>query len=354
MSQEILINVTPRETRVALVGNGVLQEIDIERTGSRGLVGSIFKGRVCRVLPGMEAAFVDIGLDRAAFLHVSDVSRGDEDEARLAEISRPAAINDLLHDGQDLLVQVVKDPLGTKGARLTTHVTIPSRYLVLLPDTSSVGVSVKIDEEAERQRLKAAVTEAMDDNSSCGYIVRTAAEGASAEALGRDIVFLNKLWESIQSRGRNVHSGKVVHEDLPLAQRILRDMVGGEVERVRVDSRETYERLRRFTAEFVPELSQRIEHYAGDRPLFDLYAVEDEIEKALSRKVQLKSGGYLIFDQTEAMTTIDVNTGGYVGHRNLEETIFKTNLEAARCIGRQLRLRNLGGIIIIDFIDMSS
>lgn len=356
MSQEILINVTPRETRVAVVENGVLQEIYIERSASRGLVGNIHKGRVCRVLPGMEAAFVDIGLERAAFLHVSDISRGAEgdDAAGLAEISRPAAINELLRDGQELLVQVVKDPLGTKGARLTTNITIPSRYLVLLPDVSSVGVSVKIDEEQERERLKSVVLEAMEEESECGYIVRTAAEGASGDALRRDMTFLLKLWGSVGGKVRGAVSGRIVHEDLPLALRILRDMVGGDVEKVRVDSRETLERVRQFTTEFVPEMLSRVEHYGGERPIFDLYAVEDEIERALSRKVQLKSGGYLIFDQTEAMTTIDVNTGGYVGLRNLEETIFKTNLEAAQAIGRQLRLRNLGGIIIIDFIDMSS
>jgi len=357
VSQEILINVTPRETRVAVVENGVLQEIYIERSASRGLVGNIHKGRVCRVLPGMEAAFVDIGLERAAFLHVSDIGRtsaGDEDEARVAEISRPVAINELLRDGQEVLVQVVKDPLGSKGARLTTNITIPSRYLVLLPDVRSVGVSVKIDEEQERERLKNLVLEAMPEDVNCGYIVRTAAEGASAEALCRDMAFLRKLWESVSNKATTLSNGRIAHEDLPLALRILRDMVGGDVEKVRVDSRETLERVRQFTSEFVPEMCSRLEHYGGERPIFDLYGVEDEIEKALSRKVQLKSGGYLIFDQTEAMTTIDVNTGGYVGQRNLEETIFKTNLEAAQAIGRQLRLRNLGGIIIIDFIDMSS
>ncbi len=355
MSQEILINVTPRETRVAVVENGVLQEVFIERTSNRGLVGNIYKGRVSRVLPGMEAAFIDIGLERAAFLHVSDISKAYDDEARVSELTRPAAIAELLREGQEILVQVIKDPLGSKGARLTTNITVPSRYLVLLPHSDTVGVSVKIDEEAERQRLKTIVSETLQAQSDVGgYIIRTAAEGATADALRRDMVFLQKLWSSVRGRTESAGFGRMLHEDLPLAQRILRDMVGVEVEKVRLDSRETYDRVLRFAATFVSEMLPRIEHYTGERPIFDLYSVEDEIQKALSTKVQLKSGGYLIVDQTEAMTTIDVNTGAYVGHRNLEETIFKTNLEAAQAIARQLRLRNLGGIIIIDFIDMSS
>ncbi len=354
MSQEILINVMPRETRTAVVENGVLQEVFVERASNRGLVGNIYKGRVARVLPGMEAAFVDIGLERAAFLHVSDIGKSWDEEARIEDVARPVAIGDLLRDGQELLVQVVKDPLGTKGARLTTNITIPSRYLVLLPSTSTIGVSVRIEDDDERQRLKSIVSEAMAASCRNGYIVRTAAEGAEREALLRDMEFLQRLWSSIGERAREETGVSVVHQDLPLAERILRDMVGVEVEKVRVDSRETLHRLRGFAAEFVPEMLPRIEHYSGDRPIFDLYSVEDEIQRALSRKVPLKSGGYLIIDQTEAMTTIDVNTGGYVGHRNLEETIFKTNLEAAQAIARQLRLRNLGGIIIIDFIDMLS
>jgi ribonuclease G len=354
MSQELLINVTPRETRVAVVENGVLQEIFVERASNRGLVGNIYNGRVSRVLPGMEAAFVDIGLERAAFLHVSDIAKTYDDEARVEELTRPASIAELLRDGQDILVQVIKDPLGSKGARLTTNITVPSRYLVLLPDSDTVGVSVKIDEEEERQRLKGIVCDALGDPATGGYIVRTAAEGAAEDALRRDMAFLQKLWTSVRERTDAANSVRMVHEDLPLAQRILRDMVGSEVEKVRLDSRETYDRVLRFAATFVPEMLQRIEHYTGERPIFDVYSIEDEIQKALSTKVQLKSGGYLVIDQTEAMTTIDVNTGAYVGHRNLEETIFKTNLEAAQAIARQLRLRNLGGIIILDFIDMSS
>ncbi|WJW74875.1 ribonuclease G [Thiohalobacter sp. IOR34] len=343
MSEEILVNVTPQETRVAVVENGVLQEVLIERARCRGLVGNIYKGVVCRVLPGMQAAFVDAGLERAAFLHASDIASGGQDDER-------GTISQLLREGQELLVQVIKDPLGTKGARLTTHITIPSRYLVFMPHAGNLGVSQKIEDEAERQRLKGIIAEGAEADH--GYIVRTAAEGVDADALRADMQFLNRLWTSIGERARSVGAGGIVHEDLPLVSRVLRDLVGSEVEKVRIDSRETFQRLQQFAADFVPEIRDQLEYYPGERPIFDLYGVEDEIQKALERKVQLKSGGYLIIDQTEAMTTIDVNTGAYVGHRNLEETIFKTNLEAAQAIARQLRLRNLGGIIIIDFIDM--
>jgi len=353
MSEEILINVTPRETRVAIVENGVLQEIFVERERKRGLVGNIYKGHVCRVLPGMEAAFVDIGLERAAFLHVSDIQSGGCSDAAAEKEKRPLLITDLVRPGQELVVQVIKDAIGTKGARLTTHITIPSRYLVLLSDSEAMGVSVKIDDEAERQRLKEIVC-AFRAEFGGGYIVRTAAEGTESWALRADMQFLQRLWESIQERAKEVRSGEVIYEDLPLVLRILRDFVGDNVEKVRIDSRETCDKVLRFAGRFVPEMLPRIEHYPGERPIFDLYGIEDEIQKALGKKVQLKSGGYLIIDQTEAMTTIDVNTGAYVGHRNLEETIFKTNLEAAQTIARQLRLRNLGGIIILDFIDMSS
>ncbi len=351
MSEEILINVTPRETRVALIENGVLQEVLIERTRRRGLVGNIYKGRVCRVLPGMQAAFVDIGLDRAAFLHASDILPRNPEGGAVAggEID----ISELLKEGQELTVQVIKDPLGTKGARLTTQSTLPSRYLVFIPTVANVGISQKIEDEAERIRLRDIIQLFMAEQDEGGYIVRTAAEGASAEALRADMIFLRKLWASICERERTAAPGSVVYEDLPLNVRIMRDVLDAHVEKVRIDSRESYQRVLRFTEMFMPGLAVEIEYYPGERPIFDLYGVEDEIHKALDRKVQLKSGGYLIFDQTESMTTIDVNTGGYVGHRNLEETIFKTNLEAAQAIARQLRLRNLGGIIIVDFIDMT-
>jgi ribonuclease G len=354
MSAEILVNVTPRETRVALVENGVLQEVFVERARRRGLVGNIYKGRVSRVLPGMQAAFVDIGLERAAFLHASDISTAISEDGAIEEKDGSMdAITRLLHEGQQLLVQVIKDPLGTKGARLTTQITIPSRYLVFMPNVKTVGVSQKIEGEVERERLKAIVHAHVQAQDSGGFIVRTAAEGAGEDALQADMVFLRKLWSSVVAREPESPAGSIVHEDLHLGLRVMRDLVDPDVERVRIDSRETHERVSRFIEQFVPELPARVEYYPGERPIFDLYGIEDEIQKALERKVQLKSGGYLIIDQTEAMTTIDVNTGGYVGHRNLEETIFKTNLEAAQAIARQLRLRNLGGIIIVDFIDMT-
>jgi ribonuclease G len=346
MSEEILINVTPPETRVAVVENGVVQEIVIERTAKRGLVGNIYKGKVCRVLPGMQAAFVDAGLERAAFLHASDICTEDCDKSD--------QITDLVREGGEVIVQVVKDPLGTKGARLTTNISIPSRYMVFMPNVSNVGVSQKIEDEVERTRLRDILTAFVEDNAtSAGFIARTAAEGISEEALHTDMRFLVRLWESVQERAAAAPSKELIHEDLPLALRALRDLMNPEVEKVRIDSRSTWGKAQKFAAKYIPDHRASIEYYPGERPIFDLYGVEDEILKALERKVELKSGGHLVIDQTEAMTTIDVNTGAFVGHRNLEETIFKTNLEAAQAICRQLRLRNLGGIIIIDFIDMS-
>ncbi len=346
MSDEILINITPPETRVALVENGILQEIFIERTRRRGLVGNIYKGQVCRVLPGMQAAFVDIGLERAAFIHYSDLA------PHQTRSNDEGTIESLLHEGQELMVQVSKDPLGSKGARLTTEITIPSRYQVYMPFSDFAGVSQRIECEEERERLKACIESFREEYDSGGYIARTAAEGVDEFVLRADMLFLLKLWNAIQERFSQAPLRSLVHEDLPLAVRALRDLYRGKVEKIRVDSREVYLHLVKFADEFIPEVAPILEHYTGERPLFDIYSVEDEIQKALQRKVQLKSGGHLVFDQTEAMTTIDVNTGGFVGGRNLEETIFKTNMEAAQTIARQLRLRNLGGIIIIDFIDM--
>ena len=353
MTVELLVNVTPQETRVALVENGMLQEVFIERTRRRGLVGNIYKGLVSRVLPGMQAAFVDIGLEKAAFLHASDIAVA-LDEENVQQTGSGDSITRLLHEGQKILVQVIKDPLGTKGARLTTHVTIPSRYLVFMPEVRNVGVSQRIEDEAERQRLREFVIVARGDENSGGFILRTAAEGASEDALASDLRFLQRLWSSIQERIEPAGAGDVVHEDLPLVLRVLRDISDADVEKLRIDSRETFQRVENFVSQFTPELAGKLEYYPGERPIFDLYNVDDEIQKALDRKVQLKSGGHLVIDQTEAMTTIDVNTGAYVGHRNLEETIFKTNLEAAQAIVRHLRLRNLGGIIIVDFIDMQT
>ncbi len=353
MSEELLINVTPHETRVAFVENGSLQEVHIERARKRGLVGNIYKGRVCRVLPGMQAAFVEVGLERTAFLHASDILINDDDDNG-GEVRRNAEqINTLLHEGQELMVQVVKDPLGSKGARLSTHISIPSRYLVYMPGSHHIGVSQRIEGDAERQRLKDIIQRHAADYPTGGYILRTVAEGASEEALVKDMIFLAKLWDEAQERFGQEKAGSQIHEDLPLVMRTMRDLVEVDLEKVRIDSRETHQKVAKFASKFIPELAPRIEHYAGERPIFDIYSVEDEIQRALERKVALKSGGYLIIDQTEAMTTIDVNTGAFVGHRNLEETIFKTNLEATQTIARQLRLRNLGGIIIIDFIDMT-
>ena len=351
MKEEILINVTPREVRAALVENGMLQEIVIERGSRRGLISNIYKGRVSRVLPGMQAAFLDVGLERTAFLHASDIVA--DSAATLAARNGEPDIRDLVTEGGELLVQVLKDPLGTKGARLTTHITIPSRYLVMLPKGSGIGISARIEEEAERERLRAMMDAIITPPTKAGYIVRTAAEGASLEALRADMIFLQKLWEAIEESAAKAGGGQLVYEDLALPLRVLRDLLGPDVERVRVDSPEEYRRMKDFAGRFMPHMAPKIELYAEDRPLFDLYGVEDEIDRALNRKVALKSGGHVVFDQTEAMTTIDVNTGAYVGYRNLEETIFRTNLEAAVAIARQLRLRNLGGIVIIDFIDMA-
>lgn len=376
MSEEILINVTPQETRVAVVENGILQEVYIERSQKRGLVGNIFKGRVSRILPGMQAAFIDTGLERTGFLHTSDiVNISDEIIPDEQEQIQLPTIDTVLQEGQDILVQVIKDPLGSKGARLTTRISLPSRYLVFIPDYSNIGISQRIEDEKERERLRNIILQyrsgierlavGNEDNvilhsavreseilNKGGFIVRTAAEGVSDEDIYRDIEFLHKLWDSTLNRAKNTKAPGIVYEDLPLALRTMRDLVHTEIEKVKIDSRETYQRVMEFSRQFIPEFLGRIEYYPGEHPILDLYSVEDEIQKSLGRKVQLKSGGYLIIDQTEAMTTIDVNTGAFVGHRNLEETIYKTNLEAAQTIARQLRLRNLGGIIIIDFIDM--
>ena len=351
MSTEMVVNVSPRETRAALLENGVLQELFIERASKRGLTGNLYQGRVSRVLPGMQAAFIDIGLERTAFLHVSDIVQPADAEGG-AQLPRTDNIRDLVGEGRDILVQVLKDPLGTKGARLTTFITIPSRYLVYMPFGHGVGVSARVENEAERQRLRESVQAAVQPGEGGGYIVRTAAEGAQPDALRADMVFLRKLWDVLSQRAQAVRPGALVHEDHPLALRLMRDLVGEGVDRVLVDHERTCEQMREFAATFMPVLGTRVERYSGSRPLFDLHGVEEEIQRSLDRKVALKSGGYAIIDQTEALTTIDVNTGAYVGHRNLEETIFRTNLEAAVAIARQLRLRNLGGIIIIDFIDM--
>lgn len=356
MSEEILINVTPAEIRVAVVDNGVLQELYIERSANRGIVGNIYKGKVVRVLPGMQAAFVDIGQQRASFIHASDIYTPPSSQQQ--DVAAPATpdIRTLVHEGQVVVVQVTKDPLGTKGARLTTRLSLSSRFLVYMVDNDHVGVSQRIEEETERQRLRDSVAALRTHESMAaagGYIIRTAAEGVGIDEIRADMIFLAKQWQLIQQRRGDVPVTGTIYEDLPLPMRTIRDLVWPPVERIRIDSREVFQSVLEFARAFTPEVVARIEHYGGERPIMDLFSVEDEIQKALDRKVKLKSGGYLIIDQTEAMTTIDVNTGAFVGHRNLEETIFKTNLEAVNALARQLRVRNLGGMIIIDLIDMS-
>ncbi|HGJ5876824.1 MAG TPA: ribonuclease G [Arsenophonus sp.] len=351
MLAELLVNVTPSETRVAYIDGGVLQEIHIEREAKRGIVGNIYKGRVSRVLPGMQAAFVDIGLEKSAFLHASDIMPHTEciagDERKNFHVRD---IGELVRQGQDIMVQVVKDPLGTKGARLTTDITLPSRYLVFIPGASHVGVSQRIEGEEERERLKNIVELFCDENG--GFIIRTAAEGVGDDELAQDAAFLKRLWTKIVERKKRHKTRMQIYGELALAHRIIRDFTGASLDRIRVDSKLTFVSLKDFIDEYVPEMTVKLELYEGLLPILDLYDVEKEIQRALERKVELKSGGYLIIDQTEAMTTIDINTGAFVGHRNLEETIFNTNIEASQTIARQLRLRNLGGIIIIDFIDM--
>jgi ribonuclease G len=313
------------------------------------LISNIYKGRVLRVLPGMQAAFVDIGLERTAFLHASDIANSNTPE----DDEETPNIRDLVREGDEIMVQVVKDPLGNKGARLTTYITLPSRHLVLLPRSNTVGISARIEDEEERARLRSMVEELLAEKDlACGAIVRTVAELADKDALVGDLRYSLKLWDVVKERCSKSSVKVLVHEDLSLPLRVLRDMVSGDVERILVDSATDYKAMMEFAETYLPGAIPAIELYKRRRPIFDLHGIEDEIRKSLERNIPLKSGGYLIFDQTEAMTTIDVNTGGYVGHRNLEETIYRTNLEAAVSIARQLRLRNLGGIIIIDFIDM--
>ncbi|MBU2738507.1 ribonuclease G [Acidithiobacillus concretivorus] len=359
MSEELLINVTPQEIRVALVDNGVLQELQVERSGHRGLVGNIYKGVVRRVLPGMQAAFVDVGLDRTAFLHAADIQDDSEELNGETDIeTRPGHhevrnVCTLLHEGQEVLVQVIKDPVGSKGARLTTRITLPGRYLVYMPFVPRIGVSTRIESPEERSRLKDELKAAIPGDEAGGYIIRTLAEGIEHQDFVGDIDFLRRLWSSIRRQLENSSAPCQIHSDLNLAMRMMRDVMSDNIEQVRIDSRETYEAAVSFCQRVIPEVADRMEHYSGERPLFDLYNVEDEIERALQSRVTLKSGAYLIIDQTEALTTVDVNTGGFVGRRNQEDTIFKTNLEAAAAIARQMRLRNIGGMIIIDFIDMN-
>jgi ribonuclease G len=352
--EDILINITPQETRVAIMMHGAVQELHIERSANRGLVGNIYVGRVARVLPGMQSAFIDVGLERAAFLHIADIweQRQNGQNGSMGATARP--IEKVLQEGQSILVQVVKDPIGTKGARLSTQISIAGRLLVYLPQDSHIGISQRIENEVEREMLRERVQSLIPADEKGGFIIRTMAEAANEMDLAVDIEYLRTLWRDILGRSAITPPATVLYQDLNLAQRVLRDFVSESVQRIVIDSRENFHMLVAFADTYMNRLLPKLEHYTGERPLFDLFGVEDEIEKALARRVNLKSGGYLIVDQTEALTTVDVNTGGFVGGRNFDDTIFKTNLEAAHAIARQLRLRNLGGIIIIDFIDMEN
>jgi ribonuclease G len=378
MTQDILINWSPQETRVAVVEQGAVQEVHLERTLERGLVSNVYLGKVSRVLPGMQSAFIDIGLDRAAFLHVADLmpniaakhatprngalavapkagpSEGDAAVPRVLTPDPVLPIERQIFEGQAVMVQVLKDPLGTKGARLTAQISIAGRLLVFLPQDTHIGVSQKIptaQREALRQRL-VCLTATADGSPAGGFILRTNAEDASDEELIEDTAYLRKTWQRIKAAATRQPAPSLLHEDLNLMQRVLRDLVGPQTQSIRIDSREQHGLMQTFAAEFMPDTVSKLQHYSGERPIFDLYNVDDDIARALSRRVDLKSGGYLVIDQTEALTTVDVNTGGFVGARNFDDTVFRTNLEAAQAIARQLRLRNLGGIVIVDFIDM--
>lgn len=348
MNAEILVNVTPMEARVAVVENGVTQDIHIERQGSRGIVGNIYRGRVARVLPGMQAAFVDMGLERSGFIHIGDVLTASSagPEARIA---------DHLREGQLITVQVQKDPLGKKGARLTTQLSLSTRYLVYMPQSDHIGVSQRIEDTDERSRLQQVLASARSDEDmggEGGYILRTAAEGVGETDVAGDLRYLKRLWAAVSRRALAAEAPQLLYEDLPLQLRTVRDLARPGVQRILIDSAENHQALHEFCAQYVPEVADMLELYDGERPIFDLHGIEDDMQRALARVVPLKSGGHLVFDQTEAMTTIDVNTGSFVGRRNQEETLFKTNLEAATALARQLRLRNIGGIVIVDFIDM--
>lgn len=355
--QDILVNWSPQETRVAIVEHGAVQELHVERTLERGLVGNIYAGKVARVLPGMQSAFIDIGLERAAFLHVADVQvAGQTGRGHHAENGSMPPIEKLVYEGQTLVVQVIKDPIGTKGARLSTQVSVAGRLLVHLPQDDHIGISQKIGSHELREQLRqrmATLVGNRETGGGGGFILRTNAEDATDDELAEDIAYLRKTWVTIRALALKSPPGSLLHEDLSLVQRVLRDLVDERTATIRIDSRMQFDLLRSFGQQFTPSAVNRLQHYRGERPIFDLFGIDQEIEKALARRVDLKSGGYLVIDQTEALTTIDVNTGGYVGARNFDDTIFKTNLEAAQAMARQLRLRNLGGIIILDFIDMT-
>jgi ribonuclease G len=348
MTDEILINVTPQEMRVAVMQFGAVQDLHIESSSSRGIASNVYLGKVKRVLPGMQSAFIDIGLERSAFLHVADIWENSNN----GDVPKP--IEKVLSEGQTLLVQVIKEPIGSKGARLTTQLSFAGRLLVYLPQETHIGVSQRIESTEQRDALRARLQAVLPPDHQGGYIIRTVAETAADPDFPADIAYLDKLWSNLQIAAKTASTPQLLYQELDISLRVLRDFVGTDTARILVDSRTTYQRMVEFAQAYNPVAVDRLAHYPGVRPLFDLYGVEEEIERALSKRVDLKSGGYLIIDQTEAMTTIDVNTGGFVGLRNFDDTIFKTNLEATQAIARQLRLRNLGGIIICDFIDMDS
>jgi len=370
MPKELIINATDHETRVALVENGTLQELFVERPTGRDIAGNIYKGRVLRVLPGMQAAFVDIGLDQAAFIYVADVVNNYhefeqlmqtpcEDEQEFAEAEpheRPPTldqnfmIEELLHEGQEIMAQASKAPIGNKGARITSRISLPGRFLVLMPTTSHIGVSRRIEDENERKRLKETLAALRNDNY--GFIARTVSEGASAEKLANEMDFVVSLWEEIQKKNKTAPVPSLLHKELNVTLRAVRDLFTQEVDRLVIDSKAGYREILEFLDTFMPKLEDSVQLYEDPEPIFDAYNLESEISRALKKKVWLKSGGYIVIEHTEALVAIDVNTGRFVGKHNLEETILKTNLEAVKEIAFQIRLRDIGGLIIIDFIDM--
>ncbi len=353
-AQDILINWAPQETRVAIVENGAVQELHIERTLERGLVGNVYLGKVVRVLPGMQSAFIDIGMERAAFLHVADLNSGPPNKEGRSDVPL-VPIERQVFEGQTLTVQVIKDAIGTKGARLSAQISVAGRMLVFLPHDKHIGISQKIGSHELREQLRARMQVLASPDGKVGgggFILRTNAEEATDAELGEDIAYLRRTWALIRERAQSRPPGSLLHQDLSLAERVLRDLTVDATQTIRIDSKLQCDALKAFGETFMPGVVAKLDHYRGERPIFDLFGIEEELTRALARRVDLKSGGYLIIDQTEALTTVDVNTGGFVGARNFEDTIFKTNLEAAGAMARQLRLRNLGGIIVADFIDM--
>lgn len=393
MTNELVVNITPGESRIARLENGAVTELYIERSKESGIVGNIYKGKVVRVLPGMQAAFVEIGLDRTAFIHASDalppelvatgefnlpmMKEGDDDVSDEAEletdaeepaeeatgkgapakrrgrkrpVARNAKIQDLIKEGKEIIVQVTKEPMGTKGARLTSYCSLPGRYLVFMPTVNHIGVSRRIGDDKERRRLKDLINKHRPEGA--GFIVRTASEGVTDEDIIADIKYLTKTWAEIDGKSAKSKPPALLHAELDVTLRVVRDLFTADIDRLVIDSSSEHERIQSFVQSFMPEMKQSVELYKGDEPLFDKYGIEVEVTRALGRKVWLKSGGYIIIERTEALTAVDVNTGRFVGKRNVEDTILKTNLEAVKEIVYQLRLRNIGGIIILDFIDM--